>query len=243
MAVSTPTDIITILLDQDTKVAVKTLPQTPASQNELRILQELQGHPNIIKLRKFESIADHLRIYMDYHPQCLLDLLDTHPGGLPLSQVKYIFAQLITALDYIHKRGYIHHDVKLENVLVDSQDSIYLIDFGCSHAWTPGELKESSRLGSIHYAAPEIWLRKPCVGPEVDVWAAGVCLFMLVTGFFPFGGTTEQQVWDEIQSKELWKNEALEGDPVLFDLLERMLEFEQERRIDLDGILVHPWME
>ena len=60
---------------------------------------------------------------------------------------------------------------------------------------------------------------------------------------FPFGGTTEQQVWDEIQSKELWKNEALEGDPVLFDLLERMLEFEQERRIDLDGILVHPWME
>ena len=65
---------------------------------------------------------------------------------------------------------------------------------------------------------------------------------MLETGFFPFGGTTEQ-VWDEIQSKELWKNEALEGASVLFDLLERMLEFEQERRIDLDGILVHPWME
>ena len=42
-------------------------------------------------------------------------------------------------------------------------------------------------------------MKLPCAGPEVDVCAAGVCLFLLVTGFFSFGGTTEDKVWDEIQ--------------------------------------------
>ena len=243
MDTSTPSDPVTFLVEQGIKVAVKTLPQTSASQNELFILQELQGHPNIIKLQKFENTDEHLRIYMDYHPQCLLDLFEEHPDGLPLSQVRYIFEQLVTTLNYIHKHGYIHHDVKLENILIDSKGSIYLIDFGHSYPWTPGGLNQASRLGSIHYAAPEIWLQKPFVGPEVDVWAAGVCLFMLVTGFFPFGGTTEQQVWEEIQIKELWKNEALEKDSALFDLLQRMLEFERDQRISLDGVRAHPWMD
>ena len=120
---------------------------------------------------------------------------------------------------------------------------IYFIDFGHSYPWAPGGLNQASRLGSIHYAAPEIWLQKPFVGPEVDVWAAGVCLFMLVTGFFPFGGTTEQQVWEEMQIKELWKNETLEKNSALFDLLQRMLEFERDQRISLDGVRAHPWMD
>ena len=121
MATFTSTGPVTFLVEQGIKVAVKMLPQTSASQNELFILQELQGHPNIIKLQNYENTDEHLRIYMDYHPQCLLDLFEEHPDGLPLSQVKYIFAQLITTLNYIHKHGYIHHDVKLENILIDSK--------------------------------------------------------------------------------------------------------------------------
>ena len=70
-----------------------------------------------------------------------------------------------------------------------------------------------------------------------------MCLFMLVTGFFPFGGTTEQQVWEEMQIKELWKNETLEKNSALFDLLQRMLEFERDQRISLDGVRAHPWMD
>jgi len=242
MAASTFTDPISFIHDQDSIVAVKTLPQTPASQNELRILHELQGHPNIIILRKFENTDNHLRIYMDYHPQCLLDLLTTHSDGLPLSLVKHIFIQLIMALNYIHKCGYIHHDIKLENILIDQEDRIYIIDFGCSFSWTPGEIKKTSRLGSIHYAAPEMWMRKPCVGPEVDVWAAGVCLVLLITGFFPFGGMTEQKLWNGIQIKGLWKNKTFKADPVLFDLLKRMLQFECDKRIDVEGILNHRWV-
>ena len=111
MAASTFTDPISFIHDQGTNVTVKTLPQTAASQNELHTLHELQGHPNIINLRKFENTDNHLRIYMDYHPCCLLDLLTTHPDGRPLSLVKHIFLQLIMTLNYIHKCGYIHHDI------------------------------------------------------------------------------------------------------------------------------------
>ena len=55
------------------------------------------------------------------------------------------------------------------------------------------------------------------------MWSTGVCLYLLVTGFFPFGGTTQQETWKEIQEKELDKDEMLEGEPDLFDLLKRML--------------------
>ena len=74
------------------------------------------------------------------------------------------------------------------------------------------------------------------------MWSTGVCLYLLVTGFFPFGGTTQQETWKEIQEKELDKDEMLEGEPDLFDLLKRMLEYESEARITLEEIRQHPWM-
>src|SRR3989338_307973 len=54
-------------------------------------------------------------------------------------------AYLNTVSDYIHKHGMIHHDINLENVLVGQEVSLYMVDFGYSHSWTPGELKEASK--------------------------------------------------------------------------------------------------
>ena len=74
------------------------------------------------------------------------------------------------------------------------------------------------------------------------MWAIGVCLYLLVTGYFPFGGTTQQETWKEIQDKELCKDERLEKEPVLFDLLGLMLEYESEARITLEEIRKHQWI-
>ena len=233
---------ISVITQDGRQVAIKTIPKTVSAFQELVILQAVQGHPNIIPLLKSERTPDHIRIFMPFHSQTLLNLLESYPDGSPLPRVKFIFTQLLSVLEHIHAHHFIHHDIKLENILIDVSDHIYLIDFGYARPYTPGWRANNSQHGSPHYAAPEIWLQRPREGPEVDIWAAGVCLYLLVTGYFPFGGVTQQETWKEIQEKELCKDGKLQEEPVLFDLLERMLEYESEARIVLEEIRKHPWM-
>src|SRR3989338_3865630 len=131
---------------------------------------------------------------MPHYPQTLLNLLDSSLDGLSLPRVKHIFFQLLSALEHIHAHHFVHHDIKLENILIDANDHIYLIDFGYARPYAPGLRANNGQHGSSHYAAPEIWLQQPREGPEVDVWAAGVCLYLLVTGYFPFGGPRSQRL-------------------------------------------------
>ena len=178
---------------------------------------------------------------MTYYQSSVLDVIESFPEGLPLSRVRNIFPQILFALEHGHCSGYTHHDLKLPNISIDSEDHIYLIDFGFSRHYIPGS-RFSGSAGSAHYAAPEIWLRLPYEGPEVDIWAAGVCLFLLVTGHFPFGGTKNHEIWREIKCKEIWKNSRLLHEPELFDLLTKMLEFDSDLRPTLSAIREHPWL-
>src|SRR3989338_2921131 len=233
---------ISILVEGSQCIAVKSLPITLESIRELQILRAAQGHPNVIELLRATVTMTQVILYMEHHPRTLLDLISEFPDGLPLSRVRVIFHQILSGLTHIHRIGYVHHDLKLENILIDGDDHVYLIDFGLSQPYTPGRYDSCHDVGSAHYAAPEIWLRKPYEGPEVDVWAAGVCLFLLVTGFFPFGGSTTQEIWHSIQARVLWKNDTLEKIMLLFDLLQRMLQFDHKHRFSLIQISQHPWL-
>ena len=81
-----------------------------------------------------------------------------------------------------------------------------------------------------------------CEGPEVDVWSMGVCLFLLATSYFPFGGETSQEVWNEIRKNHLWIPDCIANDVFLVDLLHRMLAFEASERLTIPEILRHPWL-
>ena len=231
-----------VLIEGMQDIALKLLPLSLESMRELVILRAVQGHPNIIKLLRAEATPTQMALYMEHHPRTLLDLIAEFPDGLPLNRVRVIFQQIFMGLAHTHKCGYVHYDIKLENLLIGTGDHVYLIDFGLSQRYTPGKVDSRYAAGSPPYAAPEIWLRKPHEGPEVDVWAAGVCLFLLVTGFFPFGGSTNHEIWQSIQARDLWKNDALEKNLLLFDLLQRMLQFDYKRRITLTLVSQHPWL-
>ena len=225
-------------------VAIKTLPNNVDAYLELEILRAAQGHPNVIKLLHTEETPDNIILTMEAYPRTLLDVVTDHPEGIPLPRVIHIFHQIIDALQHLHTLGYIHGDVKLENILIDEADDdhIYLIDFGMSSSYTPGVTHFRTNHGSVHYAAPEVWLCRPCEGPEVDVWALGVCLFLMVTSYFPFAGGNPQEVWSEIKTRQLWKDDTLKFEPVLFDLLTQMIHWNPRWRIKLAEIWVHPWM-
>src|SRR3989338_2217153 len=132
--------------------ALKQLPPTSESLRELDILRALQGHPNIIKLVSDEFSDQHLVVCMEYHERTLLQALLKYDEGMPLTRIRHIFSQLLSVLHHVHSHGYVHHDIKLDNILIDEDDHIYLIDFGFSKPYVSGKPSLRCNSGTLHYA-------------------------------------------------------------------------------------------
>jgi MAP/microtubule affinity-regulating kinase len=224
-------------------VTRKICPLSQDSLTEANIILFLQGHPNIVTVKQVEITSTTVKTTMDYIPHALLDLIFSFPEGLPPDRVFCIFSQLVNVVKHIHTKGVVHKDLKLENILVDSDDRVVIIDFGFSRFFFPGRQGLVDGNGSLHYSAPEIWHLLPYEGPEVDIWALGVILYLLATGYFPFGGSTIDEVYQNIECKDLWFPSELDDQPLLQDLLSKLLEYDHRKRIQIDGILEHPWMQ
>ncbi|KAK9473475.1 kinase-like domain-containing protein [Dipodascopsis tothii] len=131
----------------------------------------------------------------------LFDLASRHRDVLTPRLVKRIFAELASAVHYIHANNIVHRDIKLENVLLTLPPSTLAVigaperfpsaiatlsDFGLSREIDPAHPLLSTRCGSEDYAAPEIIMGQPYDGRATDVWALGVLLYALVEGRLPF---------------------------------------------------------
>jgi eukaryotic-like serine/threonine-protein kinase len=108
----------------------------------------------------------------------------------PMSAERAIAAtfQVLSGLDAVHKKGLIHRDVKLTNVLVDEQGTLRIADFGVAHhpvGTVSFETIPGQGFGTPGYGAPEQWDGANPVGPPADVFATGVLLYRLMTGRRP----------------------------------------------------------
>ncbi len=158
----------------------------PFPPREIEILQKLR-HPNI--LRYLHSIVTEEVVYIVTEVVTGGELFDylSQRDSLPEDECRTIFRQILSAIDYMHDCGVCHRDLKLENVLLDSQGKVKIIDFGLGNFFElGGNAKLKTFCGSTDYAPPECWQSMPYQGPELDVWSMGVILFLLATGFLPF---------------------------------------------------------
>ena len=104
-----------------------------------------------------------------------------------------MFKQIIEAVDHLHTINVVHRDIKLDNVLIEEGSrAVKLIDFGFSVIVANQKLKVFC--GTPSYMCPEIVRKKDYDGKPVDMWALGVMLYVMLTGTFPFRGTSEQDL-------------------------------------------------
>jgi len=181
------------------KYAIKSIPKKlllsktnlQALCNEIEILR-LIDHPGIVKLHKVYEGKSHIYLVLDYVSGG--NMLQRLLKNGPLTEVKAVkFAvKLLGILDYLKIMNIVHRDLKLENILLNSESSetdFKLTDFGLA-CFVDKELTQNC--GSPGYVAPEI-LRKMPYGTKVDIFSAGVILYMVLSGRAPFAGKTPRE--------------------------------------------------
>jgi tRNA A-37 threonylcarbamoyl transferase component Bud32 len=170
-------------------------------EREIKILQKLD-HPNIIKLLDTIETPSSINLIFEHISGCsLMEYLKSRSSRkLEESQARVIIKQVLEALEYCHSIGITHRDVKLENILLQDDHVVKIIDFGLS-TYISSHKKVQLFCGTFSYMAPEILLGKEAFGPPVDVWAAVVMLFVMVTGTFPFKGNGYKEMSSKIMRK------------------------------------------
>jgi serine/threonine protein kinase len=149
-----------------------------------RILEKTP-HPNIIATHEILEDDEDVFIIQEYVPSGnLLNYLANH-APMNEAHIKRVFVPIIAAMEHLHVCGISHRDIKLENILVTAEGVPKIIDFNLACFWSP-EVLQRSFCGSQEYCSPEIFLRKPYIGPESDVWSLGVLLYTLLFCEFPF---------------------------------------------------------
>ena len=228
------------------KVAIKILDkmilnQTPEDyelvKKEISILK-LVKHKYIVQLYEILQTAQHIFIIMEYcEGKEILDYILTKNRLNELESLKY-FQQLINCLFYLHSQNIAHRDIKIDNMLLDSNKDLKLIDFGLSTKYTDDDLLDQP-CGTVVYAAPEVLEGKEYHGMLADVWSSGIVLFGMLAGYLPFSDKD-----DEENKKQVIK--GIINIPDFFsaqvkDLLKHMLDVNPMTRYTLQEIKDHPW--
>ena len=161
---------------------------------------------------------------------------------------RIIFSQLIEAVHYMHDKQIVHRDLKLENMLLQKPNdinSIKIADFGLAKKY--GQAALSTICGTPQYVAPEVikgGSTPYTYGKECDLWSCGVILFILLGGYPPFYDDSEPRLFRKIRQGKpdmddpVWDEVSTEAK----DLIMKLLVVDPEKRLTVEGVLDHPWM-
>ncbi|QVM08296.1 pkb-activating kinase-like protein [Coccidioides posadasii str. Silveira] len=220
-------------------------------------LNRLTEHPGVVRL--YYTFQDENSLYF---------VLDLALGGELLNFLKRIGtfdeectrfygAEILDAIDYMHKRGIIHRDLKPENVLLDSQMHVKITDFGTAKILDPpqrpdegsggildsdmsGRDRANSFVGTAEYVSPELLTEKNACKAS-DLWAFGCIIYQLLAGRPPFKAVNEYLTFQKIVNLDY---EFPKGfPPVARDLVERLLVADPTRRLPIEHIKNHEFFK
>ncbi|XP_064481421.1 serine/threonine-protein kinase DCLK1-like [Ornithodoros turicata] len=213
--------------------------------NEVAILRQVK-HPNIVQL--VEEFDFECELYLVMELVKGGDLFDAIAAATKFCEPEAarMVGHLGSALHYLHSLNIVHRDIKPENLLVGTHSHLKLADFGLAVEMPPDGSALFTVCGTPTYVAPEI-LAETGYGLNVDIWAMGVIMYILLCGFPPFVSQTNNQdelfdriltgqfefmspYWDEISDSAK-------------ELIRGMLHVDIHERFTASRVLSHPWLE
>ena len=242
--------------------------------HETNIMREL-NHPNITKILEVFEDDKFILIIMEYINGGNLFSLVKKRRKLPEKIAKFLFKQIILGIKHMHSKNIVHRDIKLENILIDLNNRIKICDFGIGVVLKDEDELLYDQCGTPMYIAPEIILsskNRGYRGFPVDIWAAGIALYIMLSGTLPFNIRKKEAKGKNVDAstsgKELEDNEErLKSEinrnnyelqysiinkepkkiekisPEARDLLKGLLNKDPKKRLKIDEILNHPWLK
>ena len=250
-----------------TKQIDKKLSSNPKAKkyldNEIAILKELD-HPNIVKLYEVKETSQYLYLVTEYCNggdlnNCLENYMKKNNKAFPENIVQYLMKQIISALKYIHGKGILHRDIKLDNILVQFDNiedkrngdmlkaKVKLIDFGFARHLEKEKLAYST-LGSPINMDPGI-LRKLNkmehsrefgYDEKADIWSLGTVCYELLIGKSAFDAKTMKELVSKVEKGNYFLPANLSKEIVSF--LNGMLQYDFKKRLSSEQLSRHRFL-
>ncbi|XP_067298794.1 serine/threonine-protein kinase pim-1-like [Pseudorasbora parva] len=190
--------------------------------------------PEVIRLLDWQDHPDHFVMVLECPSPCenLHQFMRRHGGRLGEGKARQVMRQVAYAANMCCLRGVLHRDIKLGNLLINSETSeVKLIDFGCGDILRSSAYRSYS--GTAGYSPPEYHLRGEYHGRPATVWSLGILMFMMLCGHFP----SDHDLL--LLKQKCWSKPGLSTE--CCNLLSALLQDEPSQRFDLGLILSHTW--
>ncbi|KAJ7946284.1 Calcium-dependent protein kinase [Quillaja saponaria] len=214
-------------------------------KREIQIMQHLSGQPNIVEFKG--AYEDRYSVHLVMELCAGGELFDRiiAQGQYSERAAAAMCRSIVNVVHICHFMGVMHRDLKPENFLLSSKDegaALKATDFGLSVFIEERKVCRDI-VGSSYYVAPEVLHRN--YGKEIDIWSAGVILYILLSGVPPFWAENEKGIFDSVLKDEIdfvtqpWPSISDSAK----DLVRKMLTRDPKKRITSAQVLEHPWIK
>eukprot|EP00760_Papus_ankaliazontas_P000518 PhM_4_TR10088/c0_g1_i1/m.75716 len=207
-------------------------------KEERNILSRI-NHPFIVRLHWAFQTDNHLYLVLDFLPGGELFTHIYHKGKVKEDVARFYVAEMVLALEHLHRHDIAHRDIKPENIVLDRDGHAQLTDFGLARS-DFSQARRKSFVGSAEYLAPETVKGDPQTF-GVDWWSLGVMMFEMLTGVAPFNAPSNNDVYHAILHKSIdWASVRVSSEAA--HLLRRLLTRDIRARLtDPMQIKKHPF--
>lgn len=227
-------------LTNGSKVVLKS-----AKKDDANLAREIHHHrqflhPHIARLYEVIVTESLVWLVLEYCPgDELYNYLLKH-GRMEVSKAQRIFTQLVGAVTYVHAKGCVHRDLKLENILLDKHENVKLVDFGFTREYQGSTSYLQTWCGTVCYSAPEMLKGEKYAGEKVDVWSLGIILYALLCGELPFDDDDDSVTKVRILKEDPQYPDHMPEGPK--ELIKKLLSKRPLLRPSLGDVLKDPWL-
>ena len=237
---------------------------------EYFVMERVGNHPNIVKsimcstegqITRQDEIVDIMYHVLELCKNGSLCDFVKYTGAVEENFARFHFLQIASAVHHMHSLGFVHLDIKLDNILLDEFFNAKLADLGFSRCITNTHGLTNIKVGTPNYIAPEVQdLETNCYynGAKADVYSLGILLYVLLVGTFPNStsqmkanysnesiSTKSNSSNDQNMSYTLWFNDEKLNQNMseeAQDLISKMIANDPNERITIEQVLQHPFL-